>query len=945
MANFIRRIEDIERMMLAFILVLVANGSLRGQTPMSALRPVALRCEYLVNPLGIDNPQPRLQWLLESKPGGRGKKQTAYQILVAASDATLCAGQGDLWDSGKTASNQSVQVPYGGKRLESRLRCSWKVRVWDEKGKPSAWSEPAHWSMGLMDPGDWHGGWIGSDIGQDDPHAVYLRRAMSLSKRPTRATAYISGLGYYELYLNGKRVGDHVLDPGFTDYDKRVLYVTYDVTGQLLAGANALGLVLGNGWYHPITPDLFGFEKAPWRQPPRLLINIDLDYADGIRETIASDASWKWSTGPLVFNCIRAGETYDAGLEMPQWNEPNYRDHLWNPAVPLPAPKGRLSAQMEPPIRVTEIRKPVKLSEPKPGVYLFDLGVNLTGWVRFEATGEPRHKITLEYNEVLNPDGTLDMKNSHSHTYGRYQTDELILNRQGKGAFEPRFTYHGFRYVQVTGLDRKPALASLEARGVHTDWESAGEFSCSNPKINDLDKALRRTLSNSAHSMPGEEPTREKMGWTQDGLNTMEAAVYNFGAAPVYTKYLFDMIEAQEANGHIPPIVPTNGWGRTKPDGSPPDFSDPWWGGTLPYVAWKMYEYYGDRRALEEAYEPMKRWVDYLTRNSKDGLVDWWLGDWLEIGAEGRPKRTPIIQTSTAGYYFCAMAVVRAAELLGKADDVQKYRQLAEQIKTSFNRHFFDPQTGLYAPDSQTSQVLPLYLDMVPEGKRGLVLGRLIENIHQHKDHMTTGFVGVMPMLNSLPDWGYEDLGYTVAMQEDAPGFLQMIADGSSTVGESLESITGSDTGGSSRHHPFGACIGSFLFREIAGLRTDPSRPGFEKIIIRPVFGNLAWARAKYYSIRGPIASDWKLEANRFDLRVKIPPNTTATVYLPAKGSDMITESGKPLAQAAGVKFLRIEGNHTLVAIESGEYSFVVGGQHHPLVSSSSEDSPEEGSR
>jgi alpha-L-rhamnosidase len=918
MTHLMKRLDGIERRLPAVILILVVNANLRGQSAISDLRPVALRCEYLVNPLGIDTPQPRLQWVLESKPGERGRKQTAYQILVAASEAALTAGKGDLWNSGRVDSDQSAQIAYGGTSLPSRQRCWWKVRVWDEHGKPSAWSEPAEWSMGLLAPGDWQGGWISGDLGPDDPHALYLRREVTISKRPTRATAYICGLGYYELYLNGKRVGDHVLDPAFTDFDKRVMYVTYDVTGQLASGANVLGVVLGNGWYNPVTPDVFGFEKAPWRKPPRLLINLDLDDADGTRETLASDPSWKWSTGPLVFNSIRTGETYDAGLEMPHWNELHYDDSAWKPALAVAAPKGRLSAQMEPPLRVTEIRKPVKLTEPKPGVYLFDLGENLTGWVRFTAQGEPGQKITLESNEVLKPDGTLDTSYSHFHTLGRFNTDELILDRQGKGTLELRFTYHGFRYVQITGLKHRPELASLEARGAHTDWESAGEFACSNPKINNLEKAVRRTLSNSAHSMPGEEPTREKMGWTQDGQNTMEAAIYNFRAASVYTQYLFNMIDAQDADGHVPPIVPTNGWARSHPDGSHPDWSDPWWGGTLPFVAWKLYEYYGDQRALEEAYEPMRRWVDYLTSTAKGNLVDWWLGDWLEIGTNGLPKRSPIIQTSTEGYYFSTMALVRAADLLGKTDDARKYRQLAEQIKTSFNQRFFDPQTGLYAPATQTDQVLPLYLDMVPEGKRDLVLARLIDDLHQHKDHMTTGFVGVMPMLHSLPDWGYEDLGYTVAMQEDVPGFLQMLADGNSTLGESLESNSGS------RHHPFGACIGSFLFREIAGIRTDPSGPGFEKIIIRPILGNLTWARARYDSIRGPITTDWKRSANRFELRVGIPANTTATVYLPAKSPDTITESGKPLAQAPGVKFLRTEGGRVLVAIDSGAYSFAV---------------------
>ena len=326
------KFEGIERTILAIIFVLTLNANLHAQSPASLLHPATLRCEYLVNPLGIDTPRPRLQWVLESHPGERGKRQTAYQILVAASEASLRAGKGDLWDSGKVDSNQTAQIPYGGNPLPSRLLCWWKVRVWDEQGKTSAWSEPAHWSMGLLNPGDWQGDWIGSDIGPDDPHAVYLRRDVRLSKRLTRATAYICGLGYYELYLNGKRVGDHVLDPGFTDYDQRVLYVTYDVTGQLLAGVNAVGVILGNGWFHPITPDLFGFEKAPWRQTPRLLINIDFDYADGSHETLTADSSWKWSTGPLVFDCIRAGETYDAGLEMPRWNEPHYNDSRWKPA-------------------------------------------------------------------------------------------------------------------------------------------------------------------------------------------------------------------------------------------------------------------------------------------------------------------------------------------------------------------------------------------------------------------------------------------------------------------------------------------------------------------------------------------------------------------------------------------------------------------------------------
>ena len=931
MTSFSKRIDIVARLLLAVMLTLAVDAKLHAKSPASTLRPARLRCEYLINPQGIDASQPRLQWVLDSPTAERGRKQTGYQILVATSEAVLRAGRGDLWDSGRVESNQSTQIEYAGNPLPSTQHCWWKVRMWDEKGKLSAWSCPAQWSMGLLRQSDWQAKWISGELGQDDPHAIYLRREVKLPARPVRATAYICGLGYYELYLNGKRVGDHVLDPAFTDYDRRVMYSTYDVTGQLAKGANAVGVILGNGWFNPITRDLFGFEKAPWRATPRGILQVQLEYAGGTRQTISSSGSssssgtdWKWSTGPIVFNSVRSGETYDAGLEMPGWNKSGFDDSHWRPAIEVQAPKGRLSAPMEPPLRVTSTSTPVNLSEPKPGVYLFDLGLILTGWVRFRTHGAPGQKISLDYNEVLKPDGTLDTTYSNTHTYGRFQHDELILDRRGNGTIEPRFTYHGFRYVQVTGLKEKPSLASLEARDVHTDWDSAGTFACSNPQINRLQQAVRRTLDNAVHSIPGEEPTREKMGWTQDGQNTMDAAMYNFHADAVYSQYLADMFDAQDANGHVPPIVPTNGWGRSHADGSPGSFSDPWWGSTLPYVAFKLYDDYGDRHALAEAYEPMKRWVDYLTTRAHDHLLDWYLGDWMEIGAHptvndhSLPKHSPIIQTVTAGYYFATLEVIRAANLLGHTEDAEKYRQLAEAIKESFNRHFFDPKTGLYAKDSQTSQVLPLELGMVPKGQRDLVLQRLIENLHQHNDHLTTGFVGVMPMLHGLADWGYEDLAYKVAMQPDVPGFLQMIADGYSTMGESLEGNAGS------RHHPFGACIGSFLFREIAGIRPDPSTPGFQKIIIRPVVGDLSWAQATYDSTHGLIATLWMRDKDRFELRVSIPPNTTATVYLPAKTADAVTESGKPFAEAEGVKFLRIEGDRAIVAIESGQYTFVV---------------------
>jgi alpha-L-rhamnosidase len=829
-----------------------------------------LRCEYAVNPEGIDILQPRLSWLLTStRQAGR---QTAYRLLVASSPQVLAQDRGDLWDSGKVPSRASTLVPYAGRRLQSLTRYWWKVRVWDRAGQPSAWSPAARWSMGPLTPAEWQAEWISGPVPVGA--ALYLRREIALAQTPIRATAYIAGLGYHELSINGSRVSDHVLDPAFTDYDKRVLYVTHDVTAAFRRGPNAVGVILGNGWFNLPTPDLFGFEKAPWKAAPKLLLRIDLEFSGGQRRTLVSDGGWKTSTGPLTFNCIRGGETIDASLDNPGWDRPGYSDRAWLPAALTAAPAGRLSAQMMPPMRAAASLAPVRIGEPKPGIYLADFGQNLTGWVRFTASGQPGARIRLDFNEQLLPDGSLNTKYSHSHTYGRYQSGELILDRTGHGVFEPRFTYHGFRYVQIAGLSAPPAPASIVARHVHTDWQQAGEFACSNPQIDAVQKAVVLTLNNSCHSIPGEEATREKMGWTEDGLNTMEAALYNFDAAAVYTKYLHDMIDAQEPNGHVPPIVPTSGWGLTGRPGH--NYSDPWWGGTLPYVAEKLYEYYGDRRALEEAYEPMQRWVAYLASTAHGELVDWWLGDWLEPGCHGRPKRTPIVQTSTAGYYYAVMATARTAAALGKPADAGRYLAHAARIRDAFNRRFLDPATGLYAADSQTSQVLPLWLGMAPEAQRPLILSRLLDNIHAWKDHVSAGFVGIMPLLHGLTDWGHGELAYTLATQPGAPGFYQMIADGNSTLNESLDGKAGS------RHHPFGTCIGAWYFRALAGIRPDPASPGFEHVIIKPEFAaGLTWARASYRSIRGTIVSSWKREGGRVTLEVTIPVNARATIYLP----------------------------------------------------------------
>lgn len=1047
----------------------------------AGLVPAGLRCEYRVDPVGIDVMPPRLSWAMGAvAAGARGLTQTAFQVLVASTPEKIAAGQGDLWDSGKVESDQQLHIAYAGKPLASRMRCHWKVRVWDQAGNSSGWSEPAMWSMGLLAPADWGaakwigaadesgplpGGngyhsvfatsadtpkWVAIDLGaaqqidkvhlfpvrrwdnvspypdapgylfpvrfklevaghadfsdartvadltaSDVPNpgaeapachfapvsarhvrltvtklchrdednygfalaemqvmaaggnvalgrdvtaldaienetsgwskarlvdgrtgathpgtieveAVMLRKEADLPKQPLRAMATLCGLGYYELTIDGQKVGGHVLDPGFTAYDERVLYVTHDVTKLLKPGRSAIGVVLGNGWYNQPTPDVWGFQAAPWIAPPRLLLRIDVEYADGSSARICSDESWKVSTnGPIVYNCIRGGETCDARKAMPGWDRPGYDDSAWTDARIMPAPKGRLQAQAHPPIRAVASMRPVKLTEPKPGVYVFDLGVNTAGWARLTTRGERGRKITLGFNEAPGGDGM------HVLTLGRYQTDEFILAGAGDETFEPHFTYHGFRYVQVTGLTEKPALDSLVVIRVHTDPEPAGEFSCSNPDVNRIHEMILRTQLANLHGIPTDCPHREKIGWTGDGYITMEEAIYNFRMPGFYLKWWRDMLDVQDPNGHASCIAPAPGWGRSNPDGSPHFLSDPSWGGALVRLPWKHYRYYGDRRILEEAYEPMKKYLAYAATRSP-GHISWANeGDWLPVAG------TPNHLVGTAAYFQHARIVAEVARLLGKDGEAARYSRLADDICAVFHRKYFDAQSGLYAKDSQTAQALPLTFGMTPSDKRELVLARLLENITQTRsNHISSGIIGTYYVFQTLMEKGRDDVAYAMLTQKDYPGWLHMLDSGGATVWESWD-------GGGSRNHPALGSVDAWLYRGLGGIRLDPVVPAFKRFIIKPaVVGDLTWVKCSHQSLYGKIVSNWRREAGKLRLEVTIPPNTTAKVFVPATDPAAVTESGQPAGKARGVKFLGSEKAAAVYEVSSGNYTF-----------------------
>jgi len=873
-----------------------------------AMTPVDLTCEYISNPLGIDTLRPRLCWNLESNR--RAEKQTGFQILAASSESALKANHGDLWDSGKVASDESLHFEYAGKPLVSGQRCLWKVRVWNRDGKPSAYSAPTSWEMGLLQPGDWHGKWIGRTADTAYQPAPLLRRAFTINGKVRRARLYICGLGYCDVRLNGLKVGDHELDPGYTRYDRRDLYVTHDVTGLLHQGKNALGVMLGTGWQNVHTRAVWYFDKAPWRAAPKLLAELRIEYTDGRTEVVASDETWKTATGPIIFDSIYGGETYDAQQERPAWDLPGFDDSSWTPAIAVEAPKGLLRAQQSPPIRIKQTLKPVRVTEPKPGVFLFDLGQNLAGWAELRVKGPAGTNVIMKYGEKLHADGTLDQSNLNPHLIKtdppqRFQTDEYILKGEGEEVWHARFCYHGFQYVEVTGFPGTPTVDNLRGLFIHTDVQPVGEFSCSNPLLNRIQEATHWSYLSNMQGIPTDCPHREKNGWTGDAHLAAEQGLFNFASAAFYTKWLNDLKDEMRETGELPGIVPSSGWGYEWGNG-------PAWDSAYPLIAWYLYEYCGDKRILEVHYDHLKRYVDYLTSRASDGIVSIGLGDWVPYKTE-----TPVEVTSTGYYYRDALIVAKAADLLGKKEDGSKYARLAETIQSAFNAKFRHPENGLYSNGGQTALGCSLYQGLAPVEKRGEVLDRLVTAVDKNNGHIDTGILGAKYVLNALTDMGRADVAYRIATQKTLPGWGYWFERGATTLWESW----GGE--GDSRNHIMFGDISAWMYKALAGINPDPNAPGFKHFIIKPnIVGDLTHAQAAYRSIRGLIVSDWKLEGGKLRLSIQIPANATATVFIPTKPGAVVTESGKSIDKAVGVRFLRNEPGWSIYNVGSGKYEF-----------------------
>jgi len=865
----------------------------------SSLRVTGMRCNYSVNPLGVETPSPHLSWVLESDE--RDQYQKAYRIIVASSAKLLENGTGDLWDSGKVESSESAHIRYAGKQLKSGQQCWWKVCAWDKHDKASQWSDAAFFEMGLLSQSDWKAKWIcaynaGTDIETSIP-APLLRKSFQLDKKIRKARVYICGLGYYELYINGVKIGDDVLSPAFTKYDSTVLYNTYDVLDSLAPGENVVGVILGNGWYNPFTEEVWNHRQSPWRDHPKLLFQMHVTFEDGEEITLVSDRSWKVSDGPIIFDGLRNGEFYDARREKDGWSKPGYDDSEWKHALIAKAPGGLLRSSQLPPIRITGTIKPVSLKEVQSGVWVYDLGQNISGWAKIKVSGPKGTEITLKYAEKIKDDGSLDQSNIDIYIKsGECQTDKYILKGEGVEEWEPRFTYHGFQYVQVTGFPGTPALDSLVGRVVHTDLESRGEFECSNVLLNSIQKCARWSTLTNYHGIPTDCPHREKNGWTGDASLSAEQVLLNFDPVTAYAKWMRDFADVQRPSGQLPGIVPTGGWGFNWGSG-------PAWDSAMILIPWYVYLYRGDVSLLEDMYENMKRYVDFMTSMSEEGIVDFGLGDWCPPVGGPADHQCPVAVTSTAYYYVDTQIVAKAAALLGKKEDAERYSNLAGNIREAFREKFLDKDTGVVTGNCQTSMACALYQGMVNEDEKPRVLEKLVEQVELKGRHIDCGILGAKYVMHTLSEMGRTDLAYAMATQTDFPSWGHWIAQGATTLWETF-------AGDASRNHHMFSDISAWFYKGLAGINPDPEEPGFKHIIFKPnPVEGLQWVRSYHKSMYGDIRCNWKVDGDRFMIDISVPVNCRATLYLPDGYREDVRLDGTVI------------GNKPVIELGSGTYS------------------------
>ena len=889
--------------------------------------PYGLTCEYQTDPLGIDIVQPVLGWKLSSDE--RNQYQTAYELIVALSEKDLDEGKNLVWKSGKVVSRQSFNIPYGGKRPRAFTRYYWRVKVYDRDGKASGWSPAAYWETAMLSPSDWKAQWIGDgsaapedvlDFYKDSP-APLFRKVFNTEKEVAQARLYITGLGYCDATLNGKPVdGDRRLDPGWTNYGKQILYSVFDITPLIRRGDNAIGVMLGNGFYNPLPMKVF----VPLRDylyigQPSFIAQLKLSFADGTEEWIVSDETWKTAASPVMRNSVYLGEHYDARNEQEGWNSPGFDDSRWNPAVKATAPSGVLTAQMQPPIRVTKVLKAVKLTETRPGEYIFDMGQNLAGVVRLKVQGTRGTHIKIRYGEDVYPDGRLNVMTSvtgqvKSGNGGpgapkiAWQEDSYILKGEGEEIWSPRFTFHGFRYVEITGWSApvRPGLDNVEALRMNSDLQDAGRFDCSSPLLRQLNTALDYTFKSNVFSVQSDCPAREKFGYGGDIVATARTFCWFYDMTNFYRKALGDFANDQRPLGGFTETAPYNGIaGAGLGDKSGPIG----WQLAFAFLQKQLYEYYGDIRIIQTCYPALRKQVEFLRSNAQDHIISKCIND-----HESLEPRIPEL-FATAHYYHHAVLLAEFAGLLRNTKDEKTYTALADEIKRAFIGRFVKAGTGEVGNHTQAAQAVALFYNLLPEGDRDAAFNILLQEIEKRGGHVASGIFGVPLVLDALSQRLRNDVAYEMVTKQDFPGWGHMLRSGATTIWETWKY---SDNTYSHNHPMFGS-VGEWMYQSVLGI--NAGAPAFRKIILRPQpAGDLTFASGSYESLWGTIESSWKRENNRFSYDVAIPHGTTAEVWLPAGN---VTENGKAITDSEEIRFLRNEKSFQIFEVKSGKYAFL----------------------
>ena len=908
----------------ALIFVVPAAAPRADRVPAPARVTVTgLRTGYLVDPVGTDAASPRLSWRLESTV--RNTVQTAYEVQVAASERDLARGKSLLWDSGRIASGVSMLLADRLPTAASATRYHWRVRVWTAAGNATPWSAPAYWETGLLHPGDWTAKWIGTAPVPADSAATpspLLRREFQLHGSVQFARLYVTSLGLNRVYLNGRRVSEDEFTPGWTSYHHRLQYATYDVTGLLRDGPNAVGAMLGDGWYR----GYLGFDHARnlYGEHRALLLQLDVRYADGRTQRIVSDGNWKTVDGPVRYSDIYDGETYDARLEHAGWKSAPYDDAGWTPAAVLDAPSAALVAPVAPPVRRVAELKPVAITRTPNGETVFDLGQNFTGWARLRVTGPAGTTVRMRFAEVMDHDGNVYTGNLRRAK----QTDRYTLRGGGPEVYEPHFTYHGFRYVAVSGLPGAADTGTITGIALSSDLQPTGTFVTSDSMLNQLQHNIVWGQRSNFLGVPTDCPQRdERLGWTGDAQVFARTAAFNMNVDGFFANWLADAAIDQHAGGSLPWVIP-NPMGGDSTDKA----GTAGWGDAAVIVPWTMYLAYGDRALLARQYASMRAWVDFERRQAgADGV---WrpgsqFGDWLayhstDAGYPGATTGTDLIGTAFLAH--SADLVARAARVLGREDDAAAYEALYRRERAAFDHEFVTP-AGRVGESTQTAYALALQFDLLPDSLVATAGARLAHDVRAHGMHLTTGFLGTPNLLDALTNTGHLDVAYRLLLQRTYPSWLYPITRGATTMWERWDGIEPDGTFeepsmNSFNHYAFGA-VGDWMYRTIGGIDLDPSAPGYAHSLIAPrPGGGLTSARTSLDTRFGTLASAWTLHDGAFTLDVTVPPNSWSTVTLPGTTVAGVREGGRALAGDPGVRSVRQRGADVLVEVGSGEYKF-----------------------